>query len=149
MRIDKLTYAALEATLLAYLTRTEDTLPSIAMMRTSSEEIRQRCIAMARALSSLDADAEVVETHSIVGGGTTPGASLPSFGLALQHADVSEATLAARLRNLDPPVIARSHQGRILLDLRTVPPEQDPILTKLLQQAVASIGTSPELQEQP
>jgi hypothetical protein len=46
-------------------------------------------------------------------------------------------------------VIARSHQGRILLDLRAVPPEQDPILTKLLQQAIASIGRSPELQEQP
>jgi L-seryl-tRNA(Ser) seleniumtransferase len=149
MRIDKLTYAALGPTLLAYLTQTEDTLPSIAMMRTPSEEIRQRCIATARALSSLDVDPEVVETNSIVGGGTTPGASLPSFGVAFQHAAVSEATLAARLRNLDPPVIARSHQGRILLDLRTVPPEQDPILTKLLQQAIANIGRSPELQEQP
>jgi L-seryl-tRNA(Ser) seleniumtransferase len=149
MRIDKLTYAALEATLLAYLTHAEDTLPSIAMMRISSEEIMQRCIAMARALSSFDVITEVIETRSVVGGGTTPGASLPSFALALQHALVSEATLAARLRSLDPPVIVRSHQGRILLDLRTVPNEEDARLTLLLQQAISAIGRSPELQEQP
>jgi L-seryl-tRNA(Ser) seleniumtransferase len=149
VRIDKLTYAALQATLLAYLTQTEETLPSIAMMRTPSEQIRQRCIAMARALSSLDVVTEVIEIRSIVGGGTTPGASLPSFGLTLQHAAVSEATLAAHLRTLDPPVIARSHLGRIVLDLRTVPPEQDLTLTRLLQQAVSRAGRSPELQEQP
>ena len=148
MRVDKLTYAALEATLLAYLTETEDTLPSIAMTRISSEEIRQRCIAMARVLSTFDVTAEVIETQSVVGGGTTPGASLPSFGVALRHALVSEAVFAARLRNLDPPVIVRSHQGRILLDLRTVPPEQDAILTQLLQQAIVSVGRSSELQEQ-
>lgn len=147
MRVDKLTYAALQVTLLAYLTQTEDTLPSIAMLRTSAEEIRQRCIVMARALSSFDVTAEVVETHSVVGGGTTPGASLPSFALALQHPDISETMLAARLRTLNPPVIARSHQGRILLDLRTVPREHDPMLSQLLQQAVTSIGRSPEMQE--
>ena len=148
MRIDKLTYAALEATLLAYLTRAEDTLPSIAMMRISSEEIRQRCVTMAGALSSFDVVTEVIETDSVVGGGTTPGGSLPSFGLALRHSVVSEAMLSARLRKLDPPVIARSHQARILLDLRTVPPEQDAALTRLLQQVISSLGRSSELQEQ-
>ena len=148
MRVDKLAYAALQATMLAYLTQTEDTLPAIAMMRTSPEEIRQRCIAMARALSSFDVTAEIIETRSIAGGGTTPGASLPSFGLALRHAVVSDAVFAARLRSLDPPVVARSHQARILLDLRTVPPEQDPTLTRLLQQAITSVGRSSELQEQ-
>jgi L-seryl-tRNA(Ser) seleniumtransferase len=61
---------------------------------------------------------------------------------------VSDAVLAARLRSLDPPVVARSHQARILLDLRTVPPEQDPTLTRLLQQAITSVGRSSELQEQ-
>jgi L-seryl-tRNA(Ser) seleniumtransferase len=149
MRIDKLTYAALQVTLLAYLTETEDALPSIAMMRTSPEEIRQRCAAMARALSSSDVTAEVIETRSVVGGGTTPGASLPSFGLALRHVVVSDAVLAARLRSLDPPVIARSHQARTLLDLRTVPPEQDTTLMQLLQQAIAGVGRSSELQEHP
>jgi L-seryl-tRNA(Ser) seleniumtransferase len=149
MRIDKLTYAALQATLLAYLTQTEDTLPSIAMMRSSSDEIRQRCIGLGRALSSFDVAAEVVETQSVVGGGTTPGASLPSFGLALHHPGMSEEMFARRLRSLDPPVIARSHQGRILLDLRTVLPDQDPTLTRLLQQVIVSTGGSHELQEQP
>jgi L-seryl-tRNA(Ser) seleniumtransferase len=148
MRVDKLTYAALQATLVAYLSHAEGALPSIAMLQTSSEEIRRRCVAMARTLSSFDVDVEVVETHSVVGGGTTPGASLPSFALALRHPMMSEATLAARLRGLDPPVIARSHQARILLDLRTVPLELDPVLTQLLQQAITNIGRSPEMQEQ-
>lgn len=148
MRIDKLTYAALQATLLAYLTQSEDTLPSIAMMRAPSDEIRERCFAMARALSPFDVATEVIETESVVGGGTTPGATLPSFALALQHAVVSEAWLAARLRTLDPPVIARSHQARLVLDLRTVPPHLDSTLTRLLQQAIAGVGRSPELQEQ-
>jgi len=149
MRIDKLTYAALQATLLAYLTRTEDTLPSIAMMRRSSDEIRQRCIAIERALSSFDVVAEVIETESVVGGGTTPGASLASFGLALRHPVMSEAMFARRLRDLDPPVIARSHQGRILLDLRTVPSDQDPVLIHLLQQVMVSTSGTHEVQEQP
>jgi L-seryl-tRNA(Ser) seleniumtransferase len=149
MRIDKLTYAALEATLLAYLTQTEDRLPSIAMMRTPSEEIRKRSVAMARALSTFDVTAEVIETRSVVGGGTTPGASLPSFALALRHAVVSEAMFATRLRSLDPPVIVRTHQGRVLLDLRTVPPEKDATVTQLLQQALTSGRRSSALQEQP
>jgi L-seryl-tRNA(Ser) seleniumtransferase len=149
MRVDKLTYAALQATLLAYLTQTEDTLPSIAMMQRSSEEIKHRCIAVEHALSSFDVATEVIETRSVVGGGTTPGASLPSFGLALRHPVMSEATFARRLRSLDPPLIARSHQGRTLLDLRTVQPDQDSMLIRLLQQAIVGTRGNQELQEQP
>ena len=148
MRIDKLGYAALQATLLVYLTEKEGTLPSIAMMRASSEEIRKRCVVMANALSSLDVATEVIETDSVVGGGTTPGASLPSFAVALRHAVVSETVFAARLRSLDTPVISRTHQGQILLDLRTVPAEEDAMLMHLLQQTIASMGRSSELQEQ-
>jgi L-seryl-tRNA(Ser) seleniumtransferase len=148
VRVDKLTYAALQATLLAYMTQTEDTLPSIAMMRISAEDIRLRCVVIARALSSFDVTTEVIETPSLIGGGTTPGASLPSFGLALRHPAVSETSLAAHLRNLDPPVITRSHEGRILLDLRTVSPKQDTTLIELLQQAIVDVSKRSEPQEQ-
>ena len=140
MRVDKLTYAALEVTLLAYLSGREETLPAIQMMHASAGEIRERCLAMAEALRSSGLSADVVETGSVLGGGTTPGTSLPSFAVSLRHPAESESAFAARLRNLNPAVMARSHEGRVLLDLRTVPPAADVELTKLLKQAVESAG---------
>jgi L-seryl-tRNA(Ser) seleniumtransferase len=134
--VDKLTYAALEATLLAYLTTTEETLPAIAMLRMPAEATRARCLAMAERLRSTSAAVEVVETRSVVGGGTTPGASLASFALALRPSHVSETEFAANMRHLDPPVVVRIHEGRVLLDLRTISPAEDAILAQLLRQAL-------------
>jgi L-seryl-tRNA(Ser) seleniumtransferase len=144
MRVDKLTYAALEVTLLAYLNGTEESLPAIAMMRTPSAEIKRRCLAMAEDLRSSKASVDVVETQSVLGGGTTPGASLSSFAIALRHIAVSESALAARLRGLNPAVMARTHERRVLLDLRTVAPNEDAKLTQVLKEAIDS-----ELEEQP
>ena len=136
LRVDKLTYAALEVTLLAYLTATEETLPAIAMLRMPADAIRTRCLAMAEGIHSTNAAAEVVETRSVVGGGTTPGASLASFALALRPSLVSETVFATNMRHLDPPVIVRIHEGRVLLDLRTIPPAEDALLAQLLKQAL-------------
>ena len=147
MRVDKLTYAALEVTLLAYLRGAEESLPAIAMMRASPERIRERCLSIAGELSGSKTSVDVVETRSVLGGGTTPGASLGSFAIALQHAFVSETAFATHLRKLNPPVITRSREGRVLLDLRTVPPEEDAKLTQLLKEAVESVGKAIELQE--
>ncbi|MGI4830164.1 MAG: aminotransferase class V-fold PLP-dependent enzyme, partial [Janthinobacterium lividum] len=135
LRVDKLTYAALEATLLAYLCSREETIPVVAMLRLPAEDIRRRCEQCAKALRSEQVSAEVIPTRSLVGGGTTPGASLPSFALALRHAAMNEDALAALLRSLDPPVMARTHQGRVLLDLRTIPAQEDAAVTTLLQKA--------------
>src|SRR6202034_1184353 len=136
LRVDKLTYAALEATLLAYLTATEQTLPAIAMLRMPAEAVRARCLVMAETLRSTSAAVEVIETRSVVGGGTTPGASLASFALALRPSQVSITVFAANMRHLDPPVVVRIHEGRVLLDLRTIPPAEDAILAQLLRQAL-------------
>jgi L-seryl-tRNA(Ser) seleniumtransferase len=136
LRVDKLTYAALEATLLAYLTTTEETLPAIAMLRMDAETTRARCLAIAARLGSANAAVEVIETRSLVGGGTTPGASLASFALALRPAHVSEEVFARNMRHLDPPVVVRIHAGRVLLDLRTIPAAEDALLTELLRQAL-------------
>ena len=75
---------------------------------------------------------EVVATESVVGGGTTPGATLPSFAVALQRVTISADQLASRLRRLDPPVIARVYDGRVLLDLRTVPEHLDESTLRVL-----------------
>jgi L-seryl-tRNA(Ser) seleniumtransferase len=135
MRVDKLTYAALEVTLLEYLRGTEENLPAIAMMHAPPDTIRGRCLLLAEALRSSDVSVAVVETRSLLGGGTTPGASLPSFAVTLEHASMSESAFGARLRRLDPPVITRSQDGRMVLDLRTIAPEDDGTLTRLLKQA--------------
>jgi L-seryl-tRNA(Ser) seleniumtransferase len=106
------------------------------MLRMPAEAARARCLAIAETLRSTSASVEVVETRSVVGGGTTPGASLASFALALRPSHVSETVFAATLRHLDPPVVARIHEGGVLLDLRTIRPAEDALLAQLLKQAL-------------
>ncbi|MGI8770515.1 MAG: L-seryl-tRNA(Sec) selenium transferase [Acidobacteriaceae bacterium] len=138
-RVDKMTYAALQATLLAYLTGDTESIPTLHMLAIAPERIRQRCEALAKALHSHTLATahtlaiECVEVRSVVGGGTTPGASLPSFAVALRHGEFNATSLAAALRRLDPAVLARTQEDRVLLDLRTVPEEMDAVLVRLLQ----------------
>jgi L-seryl-tRNA(Ser) seleniumtransferase len=68
---------------------------------------------------------ELVDGESVIGGGAAPSAVLPTPLLAVTGEGMSADELAARLRAADPPVIARVEEGRVLLDLRTVFPEQD------------------------
>lgn len=128
-RVDKLTCAGLQATLIAYLTGDADSIPTLRMLRESPDTIRQRCQQYVDALASSCLLAEVVESESVVGGGTTPGATVPSFAVALRLPGIGADLLAAQLRRLSTPVIARIRDDRVLLDLRTVPASFD---TKLL-----------------
>lgn len=131
-RVDKLTYAALEATLLQYLSGQERELPLLKMLALDAEAVRLRCEAMAPALQRTYPGAEVVPAQSLVGGGTTPGASLPSFALSLAHHSLAAHSFSAVLRDQHPPVLARISEDRVLFDLRTVPPESDGILLRVL-----------------
>jgi L-seryl-tRNA(Ser) seleniumtransferase len=137
LRVDKLIYAALEATLLAYVRRDHDAIPTLRMMRLSAEEIGMRAKAVAAAVSTPGWQIEVVEGESVLGGGAAPSAVLPTRLLALTAEKMSADELAARLRGSDPPVIARVEDGRVLLDLRTVFPEQDAALAASLASIVA------------
>jgi L-seryl-tRNA(Ser) seleniumtransferase len=132
LRADKLTYAALQSTLLAYLTGQEATIPAMAMLRMSAESIRMRCESMAEKLRRSGFEADIVATESVIGGGTTPGATLPSFAVSLRHADLTDEEMTTALRRCDPPVIARTRQGRVLLDLRTVAVEDDAALVDMV-----------------
>ncbi len=127
LRVDKLTYAALEATLLAYVRRDHDAIPALRMMRLPASEVRRRAqtVAARLAQSAPKLKLEVVEGESVIGGGSTPGARLPTWLLAVTADGLSADELSARLRAAEPPVIARVEDGRVLLDLRTVFPEQD------------------------
>ncbi|UWZ83733.1 L-seryl-tRNA(Sec) selenium transferase [Occallatibacter riparius] len=132
-RVDKLTIAALEATLLAYLSGQPDSVPVARMLRMPAEMIRSRCGQWAAALSTASVRATVVPTDSVVGGGTTPGATMASFAVMLQSPQMSAEALAAQLRHLQPPVIGRIHEDAVLLDLRTVDPAADDALVVMLR----------------
>lgn len=125
LRVDKVTYAALEATLIAYLKRDYDAIPALKMMRLTAEEIEQRAQKIADRLHSAKLKAEIIDGESVIGGGAAPSSVLPTCLLALTHERLSADEFAVRLRRLDPPIIARVEEGRVLLDLRTVFPDQD------------------------
>lgn len=109
VRADKLTLAALEATLRGPRT------PTWEALHADPDRLRERTEALARAVGA----GEVVATTAMVGGGGAPGTELPSYALALPP------QYAAGLRTGEPPVLGRLERGRLLLDLRCVPPEWD------------------------
>ena len=134
LRVDKLTYAALEATLLAYVKRDYSGVPALKMMGLSKEEVGARAGALATTMKPGKLKVEIVDGESVVGGGAAPSSVLPTRLLAVTHADLSADEIAARLRSSDPPIVARVEDGRVLLDLRTVFPEQDHTVATALNQ---------------
>jgi L-seryl-tRNA(Ser) seleniumtransferase len=137
LRVDKLTYSALEATLLAYVKGDHDAIPTLRMMRLAKDEIGERAELLAGQLRSPKLKVEVVEGESVIGGGAAPSSALPTFLLAVTRADLSADALATRLRTSDPPIIARVEEGRVLLDLRTVFPAQDGMIAAALHRIAA------------
>jgi L-seryl-tRNA(Ser) seleniumtransferase len=133
LRVDKLTYAALEATLLAYVKGDHDAIPALRMMRLSKEEIGTRSQAIAERIKFSRLSVEVLDGESVIGGGAAPSAVLPTRLLAMTCEGMSADELSARLRASDPPVIARVEEGRALLDLRTVFPEQDEAVVQAIR----------------
>ncbi|MGA2354834.1 MAG: L-seryl-tRNA(Sec) selenium transferase [Terriglobales bacterium] len=141
LRVDKLTYAALEATLLAYVKHDHDAVPVFRMMRLAKDEIARRAEKIisqieSAATTSAALKLKLIEGESVIGGGAAPSATLPTRLIALTHTDLSADELNARLRAHEPPIIARVEEGQVLLDLRTVFPEQDANLVT----ALASLG---------
>jgi len=132
-RVDKLTYAALEATLLEYLAgRADESVPVRRMMALDVEAIEERARALADRLVPMGWRVSLVSGASAVGGGSAPGLALPTVLVALEREGLTADAIEARLRALDTPVIARIVDDRVTLDLRTVPPESDGQLAALL-----------------
>jgi L-seryl-tRNA(Ser) seleniumtransferase len=103
------------------------------MLRTTEAEIRRRC---EQIVSQIQSDVMVVEptpVDSIVGGGTAPRSKLPSHAIALRHKHLSAEELLTNLRRLDMPIVGRIDNDCVMLDLRTVEPELDALLTTSLQ----------------
>lgn len=131
-RVDKMTYAALEATLSDHLSGSPDLIPTRRMIELSAVEIQARCRSIVDQLNAEDLFVEIIPVKSLIGGGTTPGATLASYAISLRHATMTADALLSALRQSDPPVIARLNEDSVLLDLRTVDPDFDALLTRLL-----------------
>ena len=137
MRPDKATLAGVAATLALYRAgRALEAIPVWRMIAAPTETLRDRAVALVSAARSTSV--AVVALDSTVGGGSLPGETLPSFGVALSTRSATR-TLAA-LRRGEPPVIGRIADGRVLLDLRTVAPADD----ERLASAIAAILEVPE-----
>ena len=133
VRADKLTLAALEATLAAHAAGRREELPVWRALTLTPEDLRPRAAALAAALGPA---ARLKDGVSVAGGGSLPGEGLPSVLVAVDPGPSGEERVLARLRAHDPPVIARAERGSVLVDLRTVPPEQDAVVAAALRGAL-------------
>ena len=142
LRVDKLTITAMEVTLRAYLRTAWNEIPALRMMHLPLGEIAERTRSFYEALQTaaadFDAEIEMAEGRSLVGGGSTPAQSLPTMVLRIAGGRYSASALEARLRLTTDrlPVIARIEDDRLLLDLRTVFPEQEPALVAAVAAAL-------------
>jgi L-seryl-tRNA(Ser) seleniumtransferase len=135
LRVDKLTYAALEATLLEHLAgRSDQTVPVLRMAMLPAETVGARAERLAAALRASGWDAEVIDGTSTIGGGSAPGSTIPTRLLAVSRPELTADALEARFRALDPSIVARIEGGRVVLDLRTVEEEDDGAIERSLGQ---------------
>src|SRR6202045_3256376 len=142
LRVDKLTTAALAATLGAYLRGAVDEIPALRMIRMSAQEIQRRAENFLRELTPElplgEVEVEIVDGVSLAGGGSTPTQSLPTKLIRIASARYSASQLEQRLRRAPAgvSVIARVEDDRLIIDLRTVFPDQEPSLLKTLSAAL-------------
>ena len=143
LRVDKLTIAALEVTLNAYLRSAWNEIPAQRMIRMTAQELQQRAENFLRHMHTLlpssDAKMEIADGFSLAGGGSTPDQSLPSKVIRVSSQKYAAAKLEQRLRRPanGVSVIARVEEDRVILDLRTVFPEQEPLLATSLASALS------------
>ncbi len=136
LRVDKLTLAALEATLALYRDppRAMREIPTLALLATPASALAARATALCARLANDGIAARVVASEGSVGGGAFPVARLPSAAVALTGDAVA---IERRLRGGAPPVIARVVDGAVLLDLRSVPECDDATLADAVRRALA------------
>ena len=132
LRVDKMTLAALEATLRSYRRgRAVDEIPVWRMIAAPADAIAARAVQWQARLAAAGIAAQVQPGESAVGGGSLPGETLPTWLLAIDHAAPDAA--AARLRGGSLPVVCRIQHDRLLFDPRTVLAEQErPLLDALV-----------------
>ena len=138
MRIDKLSMAALTATLLHYVRdEATDKIPIWRMIAMSSEDARSTAT---RWQERLGAGASVMEAQSTIGGGSLPGETLPTWAVSIASDRGGADAMARLLRQGEPPVVGRIEDDRVLLDPRTVLPEEEEALLRTAARAMDAAG---------
>jgi L-seryl-tRNA(Ser) seleniumtransferase len=137
VRVDKLTLAALTATLDLYVTQSVAELPIWTMLGASAESVAARAKTWQHRLMERGIAVDLVPTESTVGGGSLPGERLPTTAVAIAQRPGHAADLLHRLRENEPPLIGRIEQDRVLLDPRTVLPDEDDALIDAVVAALA------------
>ncbi len=135
LRVDKITLAGLQATLLHYLKgEAEQKIPVWRMISAEPAELRRRAQRWARRLRQAGIKAQVIEGRSAIGGGSLPGETLPTWLLALQLP--SPDAIARALRRYNPPIVARIEEDLLLFDPRTVFPEEEETLLRGIEKVI-------------
>jgi len=135
LRPDKAALVHMERVLAAHSGDRLDEIPLYAMLSVPVERLKRRAQRLARRLRTAGLDARALATEGALGGGTTPGSTVPSYGLSLPGGEA----VAAALRRTRPPVVALRDGDRVVLDLRTVLPAQDRTLESAILEAAASV----------
>jgi L-seryl-tRNA(Ser) seleniumtransferase len=139
-RLDKMTLAALEATLRLYLNEEAALreIPGLRMFGTPLDALRRRAETLARRLQDVPGltDVQAAEDVAFAGGGSLPDQPLPTWVVEARPAERSDADFAQRLRTGSPAVVCRVREGRIVLDVRTIFPEQTDALVHAIQAAL-------------
>jgi L-seryl-tRNA(Ser) seleniumtransferase len=132
LRVDKMTYAALEATLRLYERGLADSeVPVIKAIAATREQIAGRAARLSAAIEQLTRGrlkASLEDGHSVIGGGSAPQVALATVLVALRDEELSEATIEERLRRHSIPIITRTERGSVLIDLRTVAEDEESII---------------------
>jgi L-seryl-tRNA(Ser) seleniumtransferase len=135
LRVDKLTIAALEATVSLYLQGRLDSIPALRMMRLSKEEIGLRAERLAKRISAQPGfTATLREGHSVIGGGSTPGQALDTSLVTVRHRQHSASKLEETLRRQKPAILGRVEQDEFIVDLRTVGEDQEDKIAQAFEQ---------------
>ena len=133
MRVDKMTLAALEATLHSYETGHAEEIPVIGMLAAAPDALHQKAVLLSSMLEAAGIDTEIIATEGRVGGGSVPNHSLPSYAVAFSgDVNALEETLRLGLQ----PIIGRIHEGKYLLDVRTLFEADFPTIAKAVKGAV-------------
>ncbi|MGE5125217.1 MAG: L-seryl-tRNA(Sec) selenium transferase [Betaproteobacteria bacterium] len=141
LRVDKMTLAALDATLLEHEAgRAAERVPVLRMLHADRDELRARAADLVAALaqSAPGLRARLLDSESAVGGGASPTVGVPTVAVAIDPGPGGPDLFAARLRGATPPVVARVVEGRVVVDLRTVMPDEEALLGAALAQAAAA-----------
>ena len=140
LRADKLVYAALEATVGAYLRETaEREIPVLQMLSIPREEVRERAVRFAEAVrgkAGNDVTIDLIDGESVVGGGSAPGMKLETVLVAIDHATHRPEVIELKLRMAETPVVARIEDDRVVIDLRTVEKNEEELLLRTVVTAV-------------